>query len=134
MSGKLARWSRVILKMSGEALASASSEETIDHATVDRIAGEIAEAVSTLGVQIGVVIGGGQHLAGGHRRRPGDDGPGHERPHGNARHGHQRPRPAGGSRAARADDPGPVRHRHGRRVRAVHPAAGASGISRRAGS
>ena len=53
------RWSRVILKMSGEALASASSVETIEHATVDRIAGEIAQAVSTLGVQVGVVIGGG---------------------------------------------------------------------------
>jgi len=45
--------------MSGEALASASSDETIDKITVDRIATEIAEARSKLGVDIGVVIGGG---------------------------------------------------------------------------
>jgi uridylate kinase len=52
------RWPRVVLKMSGEALASAASDETIDAAVVDRIAAEIAEAASK-GVQIGVVIGGG---------------------------------------------------------------------------
>lgn len=51
------RWSRVVLKMSGEALASAASDETIDAAVVDRIAGEVAEAAGT--AQIGVVIGGG---------------------------------------------------------------------------
>jgi len=53
------RWPRVILKMSGEALASAASDETIDNSTVDRIAAEIAAARSQLGVEIGVVIGGG---------------------------------------------------------------------------
>ena len=53
------RWPRVVLKMSGEALASAASDETIDNGTVDRIATEIAEARSQLGVEIGVVIGGG---------------------------------------------------------------------------
>jgi len=52
-------WPRVVLKMSGEALASAASDETIAKETVDRIATEIAEARSKLGVQIGVVIGGG---------------------------------------------------------------------------
>ena len=53
------RWPRVVLKMSGEALASAASDETIDHSTVDRIAGEIAEACADLGLEVGVVIGGG---------------------------------------------------------------------------
>ena len=53
------RWARVVLKMSGEALASAASDETIDSVTVDRIAAEITQARSTLGVEIGVVIGGG---------------------------------------------------------------------------
>jgi uridylate kinase len=52
------RWQRVVLKMSGEALASAASDETIDAAVVDRIASEIAEA-SAAGSEIGVVIGGG---------------------------------------------------------------------------
>ncbi|MEJ7766007.1 MAG: UMP kinase [Acidimicrobiales bacterium] len=49
----------MILKMSGEALASAASDETIDNSTVDRIAAEIAAARSQLGVEIGVVVGGG---------------------------------------------------------------------------
>ncbi len=53
------RWPRVILKMSGEARASAASDETVDNGTVDRIATEIADARSQLGVEIGVVIGGG---------------------------------------------------------------------------
>ncbi|MCU1490492.1 MAG: pyrH [Acidimicrobiaceae bacterium] len=53
------RWGRAVLKLSGEALASDSSEETIDAATVRRIASEIAESVYELGVQLAVMIGGG---------------------------------------------------------------------------
>lgn len=45
--------------MSGEALASASSEETIDGAVTERIACEIARARSELGVELAVVVGGG---------------------------------------------------------------------------
>jgi uridylate kinase len=48
-----------VLKMSGEALASASSIETIDSLTVDRIAAEVAEATDRLGVEVGVMVGGG---------------------------------------------------------------------------
>lgn len=59
MSPSRGPWSRVVLKMSGEALASASSDETIDKVTVDRIATEIAQARSSLGIEIGVVVGGG---------------------------------------------------------------------------
>ena len=53
------RWSRVVLKLSGEAFASAASDETIDGAVVDRIAGEIASARRDLGVELAVVVGGG---------------------------------------------------------------------------
>jgi len=53
------RWKRVVLKMSGEALASAASDEAIDAATVARLAGEIAGSTEDLGVQIAVVVGGG---------------------------------------------------------------------------
>ena len=53
------RWDRVVLKLSGEALASAASDETIDAATVARLAGEIASSSEDLGVQIAVVVGGG---------------------------------------------------------------------------
>ena len=58
MSGK-PKWQRVLLKLSGEAFASEASDETIDGAVVDRIAGEIAEARAELGVEIAVVVGGG---------------------------------------------------------------------------
>jgi uridylate kinase len=53
------RWSRVVLKLSGEAFASTASDETIDAAVVRRIAAEIAEARVELGVEIAVVVGGG---------------------------------------------------------------------------
>lgn len=53
------RWRRVVLKLSGEAFASDSSDDTIDVRTVERIAREIAEASSDLGVEVSVMIGGG---------------------------------------------------------------------------
>jgi uridylate kinase len=53
------KWSRVVLKLSGEALASAASDETIDGAVVERIAAEIAQTRSELDVQLAIVIGGG---------------------------------------------------------------------------
>jgi uridylate kinase len=53
------RWGRVVLKMSGEAFASSEVDETIDGATVARIAREIADCQRDLGVQIAVVVGGG---------------------------------------------------------------------------
>lgn len=48
-----------MLKISGEAFASASSDETIDASTVARIAKEIADSVSDLGVELAVMMGGG---------------------------------------------------------------------------
>ena len=53
------RWKRAVLKLSGEALASTASDETIDAAIVRRIAKEIAESVHDLGVELAVMIGGG---------------------------------------------------------------------------
>jgi uridylate kinase len=52
-------WGRVVLKLSGEAFASESADEIIDGAMVDRVAGEIADARRDLGVEIAVVVGGG---------------------------------------------------------------------------
>jgi uridylate kinase len=49
----------VVLKISGEALASSASDETIDASVVERMAGEIAEARTDLQVELAVVIGGG---------------------------------------------------------------------------
>jgi uridylate kinase len=53
------RWKRIVLKMSGEALASSSSEETIDAKVVDRIAREIAQAHQELDTEIAIMVGGG---------------------------------------------------------------------------
>jgi uridylate kinase len=50
---------RVVLKMSGEALASSASDETIDASTVERLAREIAETRADLGLQLAVMVGGG---------------------------------------------------------------------------
>ena len=52
------RWKRVVLKLSGEAFAD-SSGYSIDGDVVSRLAGEIVDARRTLGVDIAVVVGGG---------------------------------------------------------------------------
>ena len=56
------RFKRVLLKVSGEALLG-DQAFGIDDQVIDRIAGEIGEAVA-LGVKIGVVIGGGNIFRG----------------------------------------------------------------------
>ena len=60
---------RVVLKMSGEALASSASDETIDAAVVERLAGEIAEARGRARPRAGGDGGRRQHLARHHRCR-----------------------------------------------------------------
>ena len=45
--------------MSGEALASTASDETIDAVTVERLAGEMARAREELDLQLAVMVGGG---------------------------------------------------------------------------
>ncbi len=50
---------RVVLKMSGEALASSASDETIDATMVDRLAQEIAEARFDLDLELAVMVGAG---------------------------------------------------------------------------
>lgn len=55
----MAKSKRTVLKMSGEALASAASDETIDSAVVERLAKEIAQARHELGLELSVMVGGG---------------------------------------------------------------------------
>jgi uridylate kinase len=50
---------RIVLKMSGEALASSSSDETIDADVVERLAREVAEVRTELDLELAVVVGGG---------------------------------------------------------------------------
>lgn len=49
----------MVLKLSGEAFASSEVDETIDMGVVDQIAREVAECSRDLGVEIAVVVGGG---------------------------------------------------------------------------
>jgi uridylate kinase len=55
-------YTRILLKLSGEALMGSDSFG-INRETVDRIVGEVKE-VSDLGVQVGIVIGGGNIFRG----------------------------------------------------------------------
>ncbi len=50
---------RVVLKLSGEALASSASDETIDASIVDFLATEIAYSMEAGGLELAVVVGGG---------------------------------------------------------------------------
>jgi uridylate kinase len=50
---------RVVLKMSGEALASSASDETIDGGVVERFAREISVARAELDLELAIVVGGG---------------------------------------------------------------------------
>ena len=52
-----AKYKRIILKISGEAL-SAGSGEIFDHALIEKVSGQIITA-SEMGVEIGLVVGGG---------------------------------------------------------------------------
>ncbi len=81
---------RVLLKLSGEALMGKRSFG-IDPEVVDAIAAEIRDVVA-LGVQLGIVIGGGNIFRGVDGEREGD-GPNHRRLHGDAGHGDQQPCP-----------------------------------------
>lgn len=58
------RYARVVLKLSGEAFADPELGFGIDAAVVHRLAGEIAEVRTGLGVEIAVVVGGGNIFRG----------------------------------------------------------------------
>ena len=58
-----AKYKRVILKLSGEALRASGSKDNISPEIVDRIAREI-KSVTDLGIQVGIVVGGGNFWRG----------------------------------------------------------------------
>ena len=57
------RWDRVLLKLSGEAFAGDGQQGVIDYGAVAKLAGEVA-ALHGAGVQIAIVIGGGNVMRG----------------------------------------------------------------------
>jgi len=62
-------WSRILVKLSGEALLGAA-DYGIDPAVLKRIASDVGE-VQALGVQIAIVIGGGNLFRGAGLARAG---------------------------------------------------------------
>jgi uridylate kinase len=62
--GDQSRYQRVVLKLSGEVFADTSIGFGIDASVVQRIAEEVAAAHSELGVEIAVVVGGGNIFRG----------------------------------------------------------------------
>jgi uridylate kinase len=58
------QYRRVVLKLSGEAFADATTGFGIDAAVVQRIAEEVAAARAELGVEIAIVVGGGNIFRG----------------------------------------------------------------------
>ena len=118
-SGQLVPFSRVLLKLSGEALMG-TREYGIDAATVDTLALELV-AVRASGPELSVVIGGGNIYRGHVGGRRGH-GPRDRRLHGDARHGAERTRRAGGARAARSRHAGHVGDRDAGGRGAVHQA------------
>jgi uridylate kinase len=50
---------RIVLKLSGEALASSASDETIDASAVEQLAREIAMTRAELDLELAVMVGGG---------------------------------------------------------------------------
>ena len=57
------RYRRILLKLSGEVLGNPKAGESIDATVVDAIADRVAEVVR-LGVQVGIVLGGGNIFRG----------------------------------------------------------------------
>ena len=84
-----AKYQRVLLKLSGEALMGGQSFG-IDSVVADQIASEIAE-VQPLGAEIAIVIGGGNIFRGLAASASGMDRA-HRRLHGHVGHGDERAR------------------------------------------
>ena len=57
------KYKRIVLKLSGEALGNRETGETIDAETLEKVCREV-KAVHELGVQIGLVVGGGNIFRG----------------------------------------------------------------------
>jgi uridylate kinase len=58
------QWGRILLKLSGEAFADPSIRSGIDAAVVQQLAEEVADARSDLGVEVAIVVGGGNIFRG----------------------------------------------------------------------
>ena len=78
------RFKRVLLKLSGEVLAKGITSGILNYDFVREICVNIKRSID-LGVQFGIVVGAGQHLA---RTTGHQNGSHSRRPHGNACNGY----------------------------------------------
>ena len=117
--GAAPAYRRVLLKLSGEALAG-SQGYGIDPDVIGRIAEEIARGGRASACELAIVIGGGNIFRGiAASARGMDRATG--RLHGHARHRDQRARAAGRAREGGRAHARALRHRDARGRRAVHP-------------
>ena len=65
------KYRRVILKLSGEVLQNTSKGLSIDPDVISHFA-QTLKSISKTGVQIAIVIGGGEYFQGSRRRKPGN--------------------------------------------------------------
>ena len=82
------KYHRILLKLGGESLAGPGGFG-IDPLEAEQVAARVQE-VRALGVDVAIVIGGGQPVARQDRHGP-RHGPRHRRLHGHAGHGDERP-------------------------------------------
>jgi len=61
---EIRKFKRVILKLSGEALRESGSKDNISPEIVERIADEISTVKKETGVELGIVVGGGNFWRG----------------------------------------------------------------------
>ena len=100
------KYHRIVLKLSGEALAGKQGYG-IDPETVETIAKQVV-AVNQLGVQVAIVVGGGNIWRGFGQRH----GPRFGRLHGHAGYGHEFPGPPGCHGKERRRYPRPDGYQH----------------------
>jgi uridylate kinase len=60
----VSRWERVVLKLSGEAFADPAVGFGIDATVVQRLAEEVADVRSDMGIEVAIVVGGGNIFRG----------------------------------------------------------------------
>jgi uridylate kinase len=114
------RYPRVLLKLSGEALAGQKGFG-FDFETVRRLAGQLGEVVA-MGAQVGMVIGGGNFIRGAVLSQEGMDRVAADYM-GMLGHGDQCAGPAGRAREDEDRHARDDRDPHGRTGRALHPPA-----------
>ena len=87
------KYKRVLLKLSGEACQGADKRSSLDPQQLAAMAKQVEKTLQ-LGVEVAIVVGGGNIFRGLAGMNRGIERTNHGRPHGDAGHGDQLPRPS----------------------------------------